>query len=59
MTKTFTPTNLKNLSKLEVCEQNNQPDQNFYETIKPQLNKLFKEPSEETITKILNYAKKR
>ena len=59
MTKTFTPTNLKKQSKPEAFDQNNQDDQKFYENIKPQLDKLYKEPSEETIAKILNYAKKR
>lgn len=59
MTKTFTPTNLKNLSKPEAFEQHNQDDQKFYEGIKQQLDQLYKEPSEETIAKILNYANKR
>ncbi|MFN0291290.1 hypothetical protein [Pedobacter helvus] len=59
MTKTFTPPNQKNVSKTETNEPSNQPDQHFYGSIKQQLNKLYREPSEETITKILNYAKKR
>ncbi len=59
MTKTFTQTNFKNLSKPESLEQSNMPDQNFYEVIKPQLNKLYRNPSDETIAKILNHAKKR
>lgn len=59
MTKTFTPTNLKNLSKPEAFDQPNQDDQKFYEGIKKQLDELYREPSEDTIAKILNYAKKR
>ncbi|MFN0257384.1 hypothetical protein [Pedobacter ureilyticus] len=59
MTKTFTPTNLKKQSKAEAFDQHNQDDQKFYENVKPQLDKLYREPSEETIAKILNYAKKR
>lgn len=59
MTKTFTPTNLKKQSKPEAFDQNNHDDQKFYENVKPQLDKLYREPSEDTIAKILNYAKKR
>ncbi|SOD15460.1 hypothetical protein SAMN06297358_2454 [Pedobacter xixiisoli] len=59
MTKTFTPTNLKNLSKPEAFDQQNQDDQKFYDGIKQQLDKLYREPSAETIAKILSYAKKR
>lgn len=60
MTKTFTPTPLKDLSTLSTLEQgNNNPDQKLYEAIKPKLDELYREPSEETIAKILKYAKKR
>lgn len=31
----------------------------FYQTIKPELNKLVKNPSQETIDKILAYAKQK
>lgn len=59
MTKTFTPTNLKKQSKPDAFDQSNQEDQKFYDNVKPQLDKLYREPSEDTIAKILNYAKKR
>lgn len=59
MTKTFTPTSLKDLSTLSTLEQENNPDQKLYEAIKPKLDGLYREPSEETIAKILKYAKKR
>ena len=59
MTKTFTQTNLKNLSKSKALEQGDPSGQNFYKTIKPKLDELFREPSEETIAKILKHAQKR
>lgn len=59
MTKTFTQTNLKNLSKQNALEQGDNSDQNFYKTIKPKLDELYREPSEDTIAKILNYANKK
>lgn len=62
MTKTFTPTNFKNLPKPSAPEQDNEnamDNQKFYENIKPSLDELYREPSEETIAKILAYAKKR
>lgn len=60
MTKTFTPTLFKNLSNPATLEQaENNPDQKLYEAIKPKLDELYREPSEETIAKILKYAKKR
>lgn len=59
MTKTFTPTRFKNLSKPSTLEQGDNPDQKLYEAIKPKLDELYREPSEETIAKILKYAKKR
>ena len=58
MTKTFTPTKFKNLSNPNF-EQGDNPDQKLYEAIKPKLDELYREPSEETIAKILKYAKKR
>ena len=58
MTKTFTPTQLKNLSAAKALEQGN-ADQKLYEAIKPKLDELYREPSDETIAKILKYAKKR
>jgi len=59
MTKTFTPTQFKNLSTPTTLEQGDTPDQKLYEAIKPKLDELYREPSEETIAKILKYAKKR
>lgn len=59
MTKTFTPTNLKNLSKSSTSEQGDLPEQQFYKTIKPKLDELYREPSGETIAKILKYASKK
>ncbi len=59
MTKTFTPTPFKNLSNPATLEQAENPDQKLYEAIKPKLDELYREPSEETIAKILKYAKKR
>lgn len=59
MTKTFTQTNLKNLSKPAPSEQGDSSGQNFYKTIKPKLDELYREPSDETIAKILNYANKK
>lgn len=58
MTKTFTQTSLKNLSK-PTLEQADSPDQKLYEALKPKLDELYREPSAETIAKILKYAKKR
>jgi len=58
MTKTFTSTPFKNLSN-PTLEQGSNPDQKLYEAIKPKLDELYREPSEETIAKILKYAKKR
>ena len=62
MTKTFTTKNSTS-SQPDLIE--NAPDEEaeqhiiFYNSIKPQLNKLVKNPSEETIEKILAYAKKK
>ncbi|TKC07927.1 hypothetical protein FA048_12235 [Pedobacter polaris] len=61
MTKTSTPNNLvssPNTQPLEkVAVEAEQQDELFYNSIKPQLNKLVKDPSEETIAKILAYSK--
>lgn len=59
MTKTFTQTNLKKLSKSKALEQGDPSGQNFYKTIKPKLDELYREPSDETIAKILKHAQKR
>lgn len=57
MTKTFTQTSLKN--PCAVPQQGDLPDQDFYKTIKHKLDELYREPSEETIAKILKFAKKK
>lgn len=57
MTKTFTQTNFKKLSKSNPGDEPS--DQNFYKTIKPKLDELYREPSDETIAKILKYASKK
>ena len=59
MTKTSTPTNPKNLATAEPVRQLVQNEEKFYDAIKPQLDQLYKEPSDEVIAKILDYAKKR
>lgn len=63
MTKTSTSSQLANFSNLEatptVADEAEQQDQLFYNSIKPQLNELVKNPSDETISKILAYAKKK
>lgn len=59
MTKTFTQTNLKKLSKSKALEQGDPSGQNFYKTIKPKLDELYREPSDETIAKILKHTQKR
>jgi hypothetical protein len=61
MTKTSTP-QLVNFLKNEVAEkvadEAEQQDQLFYNSIKPQLNELVKNPSDESIQKILAHNKK-
>lgn len=59
MTQTSTPNPPKNLSKKEAAVQSLQPEDKFYKELKPQLDELYREPSDETIAKILDYAKKR
>lgn len=43
----------------EAVEQAKNQDEMFYDSIKPQLDQLIKDPSDETIEKILAYAKKK
>jgi hypothetical protein len=61
MTKTSTPTHTVNFPKTQASENTaceaEQQDELFYNSIKPQLNELIKEPSAETIDKILAYSK--
>lgn len=63
MTKTSTSINLASspISKpaeiaMDTAEQQ---DELFYNSIKTQLNELVKDPSDETIARILAYAKKK
>lgn len=56
MTETFTPSSFKNLSNAENLDFQ---DQKFYKSIKTKLNSLYRNPSEETIAKILSYTKKK
>jgi len=61
MVKTSTSLNSVNLSSPvpaeQAVEQANTQDDMFYNSIKPQLDQLIKDPSNETIEKILAYAK--
>lgn len=63
MTKTSTSTHIVNSlnSQLveKVADEAEQQDELFYNSIKSQLNKLVKNPSDETIDKILAYSKKK
>ncbi|KQC02782.1 hypothetical protein [Pedobacter sp. Hv1] len=43
----------------EAVEQATTEDKMFYNSIKPQLDKLIKNPSDETIEKILAFSKKK
>ena len=61
MVKTSTSQNPVNFSSPVPTEQVVEPaknqDEMFYDIIKPQLDQLIKDPSNETIEKILAYAK--
>ena len=63
MTKTSTSTNLVNfpnaLPAEKAVNEADQQNEMFYNSIKPQLNQLVKNPSDETIEKILAYARKK
>ncbi len=59
MTKTFTPTRFKKLSKQESLGGDDVPEQEFYDSIKLKLDELYRNPSDETISKILKYARKK
>ncbi|MBB2143873.1 hypothetical protein GM921_00115 [Pedobacter sp. LMG 31464] len=63
MTKTSTPTHIVNSLNSQLVEKvadvAEQQDELFYNSIKSQLNKLVKNPSDETIDKILAYSKKK
>ncbi len=63
MVKTSTSLNSVNFSSPapaeKAVEQAKTQDEMFYDSIKPQLDKLIKDPSDETVEKILAYAKKK
>lgn len=62
MTKTSTTQNSESLAcetvKAKESPENMQ-DELFYHNLKPQLDKLIKNPADETIEKILAYAKEK
>ena len=61
MTKTSTSTNLVGSPNGQSLEKNaaeaEQQDELFYNSIKPQLDQLIKNPSDETISKILAHSR--
>ncbi len=61
MTKTFTPNELVSSpytpSEINVMSEAEQQDELFYNSIKFKLNELVKNPSDETIERILAYSK--
>ncbi len=63
MTKTSTLNEFSNLSSPQPIEkaidEGDQQNLMFYNSIKSKLDQLVKEPSEETIQKILDYSKKK
>ncbi|SFH38200.1 hypothetical protein [Pedobacter insulae] len=63
MVKTSTSPNSVNFSKQATDKQTAEPaktqDEMFYDNIKPKLDQLMVEPSNETIERILAYAKKK
>jgi hypothetical protein len=63
MTKTSTPTNTVSFTETKAEEKTaegaDQLDELFYNSIKSQLNELVRNPSDETINKILTYGKKK
>jgi len=62
MTKTSTSTHLENSPQTLPVESAavdvDQQNEMFYNSIKPQLNQLVKDPSDDTIEKILAYGRK-
>ena len=59
MTKTSTPNQTVNFQNAaqETIDEGEQQDVLFYNSIKPQLNELIKDPSDETISRILAYSR--
>lgn len=61
MITTFTSTNCVNIlhQSQETCKSDHMDDSdvNIYESIKPELDKLFYTPSDETVNRILAYSK--
>lgn len=59
MVKTSTSLNSVNHPASQPIEVMKNQDELFYESIKPQLNELIKDPSDECIERILAYAKEK
>lgn len=59
MIKTSTSHDSVNNTASQMSELAKNQDELFYNSIKSQLDKLIKEPSEESIQKILDYSKKK
>ena len=63
MTKTSTSNQMESSPTMQPIEKDaaeaEQQHKLFYNSIKPQLNELIKNPADETIQKILAYAKKK
>ncbi|MFP5081508.1 hypothetical protein [Pedobacter sp. JCM 36344] len=59
MIKTSTSTNQLNYERSMMESAIERSDLAFYQTLKPQLDALIRNPSEETISKILAYSKKK
>lgn len=61
MTKTSTSNQFVNFTQnptdVKAVDEPDQQDELFYNSLKPRLNALIKDPSDETISKILAYAK--
>lgn len=63
MTKTSTPNHIVNFPSTQAeektADETEQQEERFYNSIKPQLNELIREPSTGTIDKILAYSKQK
>lgn len=57
MTKTSTSISPIDLPAEKAVDEADQQGKLFYNSIKPQLNELIREPSEDVIQKILSHAK--
>lgn len=56
-TSTLNSSSLNEKSHHELIGKDHESEDGFYESLKPALDELRKEPSEETIQKILNFSK--